>query len=65
MSRIPNEEKAPSIQITPSPSIAISPQTNEEKVVYLVRQTGIEKEIAREFLESNGWNLQEGLCEVF
>eukprot|EP00111_Clytia_hemisphaerica_P001341 TCONS_00003814-protein len=61
MLRIPNEEKAPNIQITPSESIPISPQTNEEKVVYLVRQTGIEKEIAREFLESNGWNLQEAL----
>lgn len=59
MSRPPGEEKPPNIQIT-SPTVPISPKTNEEKVNVLIKQTGIEKAMAREFLESNAWNLKEG-----
>ena len=59
-SKLPGEEKPPVIQIS-SASVPISPRTNDEKVASLIKQTGIEKEIAREFLESNGWNLNEGI----
>ena len=61
-SKLPGEEKPPVIQIS-SPSVPISPRTNDEKVASLIKQTGIEKEIAREFLESNGWNLNEGIVQ--
>jgi len=52
------EERPPMIQVTPS--MAISPRTNEEKLTHLIKQTGMEKEIAKEFLESNYWHLEKG-----
>ena len=63
-SRLPGEEKPPIIQIS-SASVPISPRTNDEKVASLIKQTGIEKEIAREFLESNAWNLNEGILYIY
>ena len=59
MSKPQGEEKPPAIQIS-SASVPISPRSNDEKVASLIKQTGIEKDMAREFLESNGWNLNEG-----
>lgn len=53
--RSPRLTRAP--QVSRSPHI---PRSNEEKVDFLCRETGIEHVMAIEFLGSNGWDLNEG-----
>lgn len=54
------DEKPPTVR-TLSPNASILPKTNSEKLMYLIKRTGMEQEIAREFLDSNGWNVNEAL----
>ena len=40
-------------------------QTTEEKAVFLVKETGIDLVLAREYLALNNWNLEKGRSLVY
>ena len=57
--KLQSEKQNHQQQQTPSKSQQ-KPISNEEKVTILIKETSMDAVIAREFLESNGWNLNEG-----
>ena len=40
-------------------------QTTEEKAIFLVKETGIDLVLAKEYLALNNWNLEKGRSSVY